>query len=244
MIVLVFLISLLSWAAGTAVPQLSCANQTNCNSCTEIHGCGWCAPTQQCLAGTAAGPGNSTCLGNAWEWNQCTPCKEYSDCRQCRNHGATCFWCEIGGGSCVPFGFAGCPYADACPCLNYASCTECTTDDACQWCSATGLCILYSPDTQCDPGPSYNSTSGCPCSMNQACSSCRQDYGCEWCQEGACAESCSTPAARSCSIWCSGVAGDCDDCNDFPGCGWCDTTSSCVDTGTSPCMVNQTCPSR
>jgi len=222
--------------------QLTCANKTSCDACSLIDGCGWCAPTQQCLPGTIGGPINSTCVGTAWEWGKCTPCGSINDCRQCLSRSSDCFWCQNGQGSCQSIGFVGCPWADSCPCDVYSSCSECTEDATCQWCSQSATCIVLAPDTLCPSGPSFNYTSGCPCSLSNDCPSCRQTFGCQWCDNAQCLDRCSTQPARSCTLWCGTAATDCLSCNSINGCAWCSDTQICVDPSDSNCFLAHTCP--
>jgi len=82
----------LLYMVSSIFAQPTCANQTNCDACSLLDGCGWCAPVQKCLPGNIQGPINSTCLGSAWEFGKCTPCESISDCRACRDHSADCFF--------------------------------------------------------------------------------------------------------------------------------------------------------
>jgi len=235
----------LLYMVSSIFAQPTCVNQTNCDACSLLDGCGWCAPIQKCLPGNVQGPINATCVGSAWEFGKCTPCETLTDCRDCRAHSTDCFWCQSGAGSCKSIGFGGCPWADSCPCDVYASCSECTSDSTCQWCSDVGLCIIQSPDTSCPSGPSFNYTSGCPCSLNSDCPGCRQTFGCQWCGEetpALCSERCNTLPARSCSMWCQQAATDCVSCVSTNGCAWCSDLQQCVDPSDSTCLFSHTCP--
>lgn len=214
-------------------------NNTDCDACTAA-GCGWCAPTQQCLSGSKAGPNNGTCIGDSWEFGKCTPCGAFTDCRSCAAHDTDCFWCSKGTGTCYPIGFVGCTWSKECPCDVYESCTECTNDLGCQWCSDATSCV--SVNSNCTAGePVYNYTTGCPCGANHDCPNCLQTDGCNWCKGGSCSQNCNGQNSNNCQVYCNNVANTCDECVAMPGCAWCGLTRECVDATTSSCPYVYSC---
>ncbi len=85
----------------------------DCAKCTAVDGCGWCAPVQQCMNGSVTGPSVGSCIGDAWEYKECTPCSNYPDCRSCLAHSADCVFCNKTG-TCKPKGFVGCGAIKTC----------------------------------------------------------------------------------------------------------------------------------
>jgi len=224
-----------------------CSKQNNCQNCADFSNCGWCAPTQSCLNGTASGPLNSTCLGQNWEFNSCTPCNRFLDCRTCNVRDADCYWCKNannGAGGCQEIGDNnfGCNYTKSCPCEVYGSCSECTGDLGCSWCSGDGVCTAN--NGTCKNGPVYNATTTCPCATNRDCPSCQSNGGCDWCASGQCdvQGSCTGPKVTTCMGYCYNVSSTCSGCVASKGCAWCGLTQQCVDTTTSLCPFSYSCP--
>jgi len=56
------------------VDRYTCSNPSQCMSCTQRSGCGWCGST--CLTGTAVGSSDSLnpCTGDQWIYNQTSAC--------------------------------------------------------------------------------------------------------------------------------------------------------------------------
>lgn len=235
---LLLLISILIVSSFAA----ECGVQTDCDACTQVPGCGWCAPTQQCLKGNTTGPNSSVCIGDNWEFGKCTPCSKFSNCRACLSRDTDCFWCSNGYGACNPIGFTGCTYTKSCPCDIYSSCTECANDVGCQWCGAGDNCVRMN-ETCTGPQPVYNYTTQCPCNANHDCPNCRLTDGCDWCQTGACANkgNC-TNTILNCQYYCNNIASTCDTCVAYEGCAWCGLTQLCVDRATSSCPFTYDCP--
>jgi len=221
--------------------QIACQEQFTCGSCTGLHGCGWCAPTQQCLPGNIDGPNNSTCIGTAWEFEGCTICDSLTDCRACLARDSDCFWCS-NTDSCKNIGFTGCPVTHNCPCDIYSTCSDCVNDLTCKWCPNDGTCLVNVPESVCSSGNSDNFTTGCACSESKDCPTCRNNFGCNWCADGSCSDTCPGPIAFSCSLWCASVGPTCPECLAVTGCGWCKQTQSCLDPSTSSCLLAHTCP--
>lgn len=220
-----------------------CEDQNSCMTCTALDACGWCAPTQTCLNGTAAGPLNSTCLGSAWEFDSCIPCNQFTNCRECITRDTDCFWCNTvnnGQGGCRDQGFT-CTHANHCPCAGLHSCDDCLFDSNCLWCSESDNCVELN-ETCIGPQPVYNYTRGCPCNVHRSCSDCQTGAGCAWCQTGECSDDCGGFAVGNCQWWCNNVSKSCDTCVNYEGCAWCPLTRQCVDAVTSPCDYTYSCP--
>jgi len=220
-----------------------CGDLGDCGSCTAEPTCGWCAPNQMCLNGTANGPYNFTCIGNAWEFNGCTPCDRFTDCRECMARDTDCFWCNTansGKGGCRDIGFT-CTHATHCPCTLFGGCSDCLMDDNCVWCSQQDVCIETN-ETCSTPQPTLNYTDGCPCSAHRSCDDCNLADSCKWCLSGECADACTGQSVTSCQFYCNNASKICDGCVATEGCAWCPMTSSCVDAATSLCAFTYTCP--
>jgi len=226
--------------------KAACNEQTNCDACTGMSECGWCAPTQTCLNGTKLGPFNSTCIGDSWEFGKCTPCAQFTDCRTCIARDTDCFWCQTinnGLGGCRDIGFVGCSYTRKCPCNIYGSCTECANDVDCQWCGNDLTCVLANTTGTCNgTQPVYNYTTTCPCAANRDCPNCQATDGCSWCEDSTCLNQCTGPKVLSCAAYCNAAATTCDQCTATPGCAWCAPLGTCVDAATSPCPYTYSCP--
>jgi len=238
-VILALLASLFSYSVAQ-----SCSLLNSCSECTASPGCGWCAPTQSCMAGDASGPNSpNKCLGQNWEWGSCTQCSSFKDCRSCNYWDQDCYWCASAN-QCRPLGVNpdNCLIAHSCPCSTYTNCGECLVDKSCSWCAQPGgggNCIR--PTDPCQGNP-YNQT--CPCDNNFDCQSCRAQPGCKWCNNpgycsGVDANNCSI--SLSCSQFCNNAASGCQACNNVNGCAWCDSNKQCVDPSVSTCLFTHTC---
>jgi len=236
--------------------QDSCLALTTCDTCvaTTTQSCGWCAPTQQCLNGSVNGPSNGTCLGPSWEFQTCTPCNSFKDCRDCNIYSKDCFWCQTtnnGAGSCEVIGnHVGCPYTQYwnCPCNVYSDCGECTSDNICSWCETTGTCFNTNDPKPCSASQLFTHSHPCDCTTIHGCPNCMYGSGgqsgdCLWCANGVCNVSCGmAPIAHSCSAFCGQNGGDCTACSALEGCAWCESTQMCVDSQFTNCsMLTHTC---
>jgi len=207
---------------------------TNCASCTNQTGCGWCTTVQQCMNGSLSGPTNpAICLGNAWQFGigTCIRCETIQDCRQCLANQADCGWCSQTM-ECLPLDEFGSRLgmkckapAAACACNMYTSCDQCLLGANCQWCQSDLACRDLT--TTCTSGPGYNKTVGCQCDTNMDCPSCQDGFNCQWCQNsGTCqlkgTQNGCMPSLGTCSAYCA-LAGNasCTKCNNINGCGWC-----------------------
>ncbi len=108
--------SLASGAACVAPDAATCEPSESCGDCTRAgSGCGFCASTGTCVAGSSLGPASGSC--DAWEFSSCTlatitpptedagtsvDCTSLSACGGCT--AASCTWCGngAGGGTCIP----------------------------------------------------------------------------------------------------------------------------------------------
>jgi len=216
-----------------------CSELTSCSTCFGNASCGWCATVGECVDGNAQGPNVGFCNGPAWEYQTCAKCSSFSDCRQCNERNADCFWCS-GTAKCLNLGYATCqpdPNYE-CPCGNYQSCSDCVVND-CVWCkdNANPMCVAKSAGCKL-------SQLNCPCGDNMDCSSCKDDHmgACYWCNANAnCVskyqnQSCPHPPPLSsqCLTYCALGANNCEDCGNLNGCSWCPSRSMCTDSA-APC---------
>jgi len=227
-------------------------NFQTCKDCTASQGCGWCAATQRCLAGDAMGPsGNEPCYVS-WEFGSCPSCNTYLDCKTCQIHDADCYWCATansGKGGCLYYGQQlGCPVTHVCPCGDWSTCSDCTSDSNCQWCESSnggGVCastIATCPDNSL-------STHTCPCSSNLDCPACKSASNCAWCDDTSnCYKKGDLTACNfhqvgntTCSAYCAAAASDCFSCNELQGCVWCSDTKTCNDEDTAKCQREPQC---
>ena len=74
--------------AGCIIPAFDadCTEGTDCESCLELSGCGWCGSS--CLPGTAFGPEDGGCTPSYWRF---AACDEVSNA--CND---TCSWANDG----------------------------------------------------------------------------------------------------------------------------------------------------
>jgi hypothetical protein len=220
----------------------NCAGFKSCNACVKSEGCGWCVPTQQCLPGTANGPNGTICLGEAWQWTNCTNCTALPDCRSCLSY-PECVFCNATQ-ICVPLGTIGCPVIRSCGCHSYPGCSECLFESRgdCQWCPSDSTCRRVTEPRGC------NLVGQCPCSQNPDCHSCKETSGCFWClSDGTCKKTsdiadCEIPHGP-CDVYC-GIAGGggCSVCNSLRGCAWCPREKECHDVNFASCQTTFNCP--
>jgi hypothetical protein len=217
---------------------------SSCNACVKADGCGWCAPTQQCLPGTASGPNDGYCLGDAWQWTTCVNCSALPDCRSCLDYSTDCFFCNSTQ-LCHQIGtIFGCPYVRSCPCHTYPACSACVYESRgeCQWCPTDSTCRrIYEPS-------GCNLVSQCPCAQNPDCNSCKETSGCFWClKDGTCRKTsdsgnCSIPYG-GCDAYCKQAGGaGCTVCNSLRGCVWCPEEGECRDVDFATCKSTFNCP--
>lgn len=225
-----------------------CGTAAKCSDCVANEGCGWCAPTMQCLNGTEVGPNPPDfCLGDAWEFGTCTDCTAFSDCQSCFARQSDCKWCPAmnnGLGGCFGKAENTCTASKTCPCSVYGTCSDCLVGNGCGWCGESQTC--QNTSVSCN---STLVTDSCPCSANQDCPSCRATAGCTFCSDGTCIQSSSQTCTAgammviSCPGYCRGSGKLlCDDCISKRGCAWCAQQSQCVDTASNPCPYVFTCP--
>lgn len=108
------------------------ASGTNCQTCNELNGCGWCEDTQSCVDASAG-----TCTGPLL--HACPNCGAHKYCDPCRDDG--CVWCE--NGECrQPGELENCLITHTCNtyCLLFADCETCSQADGCGWCDTIGAC--------------------------------------------------------------------------------------------------------
>lgn len=144
-----------------------CGSSQDCGSCTQKTNCGWCAATQQCMNGTASGPGSGSYCFGSWEFESCTSCASFSDCRGCTQHPADCFWCEDNNGTCNPnvLGTQCAVPSRGCgtvfflfwgrgsyptDCSAYPFCSDCLSDSGCAWCESSVACIRKADSPSCN----------------------------------------------------------------------------------------------
>lgn len=226
-----------------AIFAQTCGSKTSCKDCVADPQCGWCAPTWQCLNGTATGPNEGHCEGPAWEYSKCTQCEGLGDCRSCLLHASDCWWCASSN-KCWHYatGPIGCKHEASCACDVFPSCSSCTEESRgdCYWCGQDNTCRKTGDDT-C-PFPRHT----CPCSDQQDCFGCSNTGGCHWCVgEKACvntnSSSCPIPIT-GCDGYCkeAGKAG-CAACTNLAGCGWCNLQGECHDVNLATCLIAHTC---
>lgn len=89
--------------AGTTPPidrPDPCASVSDCTTCRNTAGCGWCGNVARCFSGTTFGPDNNACDLVAWRWGEGTcgtvnpsdPCSRYTTCGGCAAIEG-CGWC-------------------------------------------------------------------------------------------------------------------------------------------------------
>jgi hypothetical protein len=93
-------------SASSAAPFTDCGALADCQACIAHPACGFCASTEQCVAGNEGGPAAAPCPaleeatdrsdGDAgWGWGQCpalAPCGAYETCGDCTAR-VRCGWC-------------------------------------------------------------------------------------------------------------------------------------------------------
>ncbi|MGB0679382.1 MAG: hypothetical protein ACPGUV_06955 [Polyangiales bacterium] len=85
-----------------------CARLDDCDSCRREAGCGWCASSKRCMAGSRSGPAEARCGLMTWVWNplECRSlqgrfCNVLQTSAQCLTTPA-CGWCgNCLGGACM-----------------------------------------------------------------------------------------------------------------------------------------------
>eukprot|EP01092_Planopodium_desertum_P014783 TRINITY_DN75730_c0_g1_i1.p3 TRINITY_DN75730_c0_g1~~TRINITY_DN75730_c0_g1_i1.p3 ORF type:complete len:289 (+),score=40.47 TRINITY_DN75730_c0_g1_i1:920-1786(+) len=227
---------------GIVVKAQDCSVHTDCNSCTKVLGCGFCAATGQCTNGTTVGPDVGACyLGWYYSYGNCPNCSTYEDCGDCTNV-AACGWCTTGAtGSCNDISTSTCVVSKECPCNVYGQCETCLAASGCGWCSAAMSCVPTT-DTTCLAAHT------CPaCSTYNDCNTCSNNWGCVWCDDGGppgkCTDSTATCSfvAHSCTdTVCDGVT-TCADCINTESCSWCAEDSSCKGAQTTCLFLSHTC---
>lgn len=246
------------------VQSQDCGNVTitNCKTCTATNGCGWCAPTQECIAGDISGPSQASgkfCYGPAWEFGSCTECASLKTCRTCLNYNADCFWCESADpsvpSSCQEWSKSiGCqnkPNIKSCPCNDYKTgCSDCVElgRGDCFWCDGQQKCL--NSNTETDKCPANDRAFTCECDHYKSCQDCRAVDGCHWCnRDGKCVDDSVTdcPSALTCDLYCQSAGSkSCTDCNNINGCTWCNNpgASECVATDVNhpECLISHSCP--
>jgi len=162
------------WSAATCeslpppgeVPETvrTCPNKTDCASCTNSPGCGWCAATHKCSAGTTTGPlqeSGASCT-NGWTFGssqQCDidTCPEQQSCEDCCNT-PRCGWCRSTGT---------CSRGT----LNGPSDNSCTADS---WKWGLPQCVVVIPKKNCKGSdltiPALGMPGECPTGDNELAS--------------------------------------------------------------------------
>lgn len=181
----------------------ACGVPAHCHECLARPGCGWCATSGRCVAGSTFGPDQrADCVASGWRFSSCAEppgalgCGTEDSCGGCLfalgDDTSGCTWCARRG-ECVPSdqGCAGdVPVTDydACSeatCTFRDSCSDCLAAD-CDWCDVgDGYCVRSG--TECDPHYRFGfaGSNRCPppndCSSYFGCTSCLADPGCGWC---------------------------------------------------------------
>lgn len=98
----------------------SCSNYTDCASCAEQPGCGWCSVSGVCVPGTEYGTSYSLYIYDVTSLSgqcggSCTNCWQYGDDATCPAAGTSC--------------------------SSYTSCSSCAEQSGCGWCNQTKQCV-------------------------------------------------------------------------------------------------------
>jgi len=182
---------------------------TNCTTCTLTTGCGWCASTGQCLAGTTVNTStDGTCDNTNGGWlfgTSCTDaCVSNSNCTMCTSTtgAATGYfgYCYTSPGRCLLGNVTSSAdgtclsgrdvwaltTADCYPACTFQGCSNCAGIGSCGWCLATSVCLpgngTSSIDGTCASDSWTYSSGGCTtCSDILSCVTCAETKGCGWC---------------------------------------------------------------
>lgn len=206
---------------------LPCGAHTDCSSCTESPGCGWCYSSNTCHDGGTSGPNDGSCSQCSWSYGSCDPfiaaCMYHNTCSNCVSD-PCCGWCsnlqacEIGG--------ANGPDNHACGGTNWVR-----TSAFCAAPTPTPTPTrppVPTPTPTMIPGPTPTPFS---CwNSYRSCNQCTQDARCGWCTN---TQSCKNgnnygPDDGSCSgVYWNRNPGECDLCKNYQNCGQCTNDQSC-----------------
>lgn len=170
-------------------PTAECEDQTACDGCASIAGCGYCQANGQCLSGTETGPSFAACA-SGWTWYpaDCAGCTPDCSTRSCGDDGCggSCGYCPSGQrcsgeGVCyvpepecgadnflVACGSAFCPLDSMCVDGTTCRCNDGYRATACDGRICDGDCAY--PSYWCEPIPT-------PTGLGQ-CSRCAGDAEC------------------------------------------------------------------
>lgn len=198
-----------------------CGNASNCAGCTALGGCGWCAATSVCVAGTITGPSGGRCEAG-WSWSPLAcgatadPCAALTACGACLGRSG-CGWCGASA---------------RCFTANAAATGPATGSCGGMWAGNALACVM-----------SFD-----PCAATTNCGACANGSTCGWCKDTlSCMSGTATgpSGGRTCGSWawtrsaCRNTSDSCDSsgncaaCNIRSGCGWCDDSNTCHGGGGS-----------
>eukprot|EP01129_Flabellula_baltica_P010583 TRINITY_DN4491_c0_g3_i2.p1 TRINITY_DN4491_c0_g3~~TRINITY_DN4491_c0_g3_i2.p1 ORF type:complete len:388 (-),score=59.75 TRINITY_DN4491_c0_g3_i2:32-1195(-) len=236
------------------IDQDRCVYNTDCASCTETPGCGWCGTI--CTVGNENGPEDKTLVCPVWKYLESScqdmQCEQFTNCGACTiqknpSQSLGCGWCSKG--LCTA-GTQADAFIDratcgtwiwsngACEepkCEAHSDCHSCVKDPSlnCGWCEEKQKCIKGFNNIPSEPCGNYlYGTCRETCfARGTNCSNCVENLRCGWC-DGKCTKgNKETPLSvprESCSPW---LYGTCDErrCGEETSC------KGCVDNGCHWC---------